>query len=539
MNVVWVFVLLLFSSAGVPFQYSNSKNIKTEDDYYRKWLDQDVAYIIDPEEREVYKSLKTNEEREKFIEQFWQRRNPDPDNTNNSFKEEHYRRIAYANDHFSTGMPGWKSDRGRIYILHGKPDSIESHGAGETYYRPRSEGLGVTTTFAWELWNYRHIDGVGDNVNVEFVDKSMSGHYELAVDEMDKDMLLMVPGLGYTESDLRNFGNKAERIGVRYMASENAQRMADPMRSISADTFSFERIRRMARLQHAPEIKYKDLESIVSTQVHYTQLPFEVRVDMIKATENDYLVPLTFYFDRSRVGYRRAGPILGAKVNVYGRIETLTKTTVYAFDDDVNAYFNEEEMRSVSKRSIYQRNVPLKPGRYKLTAVVKDSVTGKLGTLERGILVPGNDQKNGVNMSEIILADRIYPSQQGEFITDPFVLGTVKVYPNAANQFVKGQPLGFYFEIYNASVDAQSGDPALKVTLRLVRDGKEIETPFRDLERRLHSYGDRYFMGALMSTEPLEPGNYKLTMTVSDKISTGRASKTASFTVLPPSQEPQ
>ncbi len=534
MSTILTLFMLACTALLFPSPPQNPKNVKTEEDYYKKWLDVDVAYIVAPDEREVYKNLTTNEEREKFIEQFWQRRNPDPNSSNNTFKEEHYRRLAYANDHFSTGMPGWKTDRGRIYILHGEPDSTESHGAGETYYRPRSEGLGVTTTFAWELWHYRHLDGIGDNVNIEFVDKSMSGHYQLAMDEMEKDMLLMVPGLGYTESERFRQGDKSERLGTRWMASETVRRAADPMRSISAENFGFQRIQRLAKLQRAPDIKYKDLEQVVTAQIHYTQMPFQLRVDMIKATETDYLVPVTFYFDRSILGYRRAGPIMGAQLNVYGRVETLSRSTVYAFDDDVNAYFNEEEMRSVGKRSVYQRNIPLKPGRYKLTAVVKDTVTGKLGTLERGILVPGIEPSKSVQMSEIILADRIYPASQGEFISDPFVLGTVKVYPNAANQFVKGQPLGFYFEVYSVGIDSQSGEPSLKVNLRLVREGKEIETPFKDLEQRLHAYGDRWFMGSLINTEPLTPGTYKLTLSVQDKISATEASKTATFTLSPP-----
>jgi len=89
-------------------------------DYYRKWLDEDVVYIITDEEREIFENLATEEEREQFIEQFWFRRDPDPTTSENEYKEEHYRRIAYANEHFRSGFPGWMTDRGRIYILHTK-----------------------------------------------------------------------------------------------------------------------------------------------------------------------------------------------------------------------------------------------------------------------------------------------------------------------------------------------------------------------------------------------------------------------------------
>ena len=129
------------------------------------WLRQDVAYIITDEERAAFKSLQTDEEREHFIEQFWQRRDPTPGTDYNEFKAEHYRRIAYANEQFAfRELPGWKTDRGRIYITYGPPDEKESHPSGGSYTRPASQGGGVTTTYPFEQWRYRWIQGVGNDV---------------------------------------------------------------------------------------------------------------------------------------------------------------------------------------------------------------------------------------------------------------------------------------------------------------------------------------------------------------------------------------
>src|SRR4029077_19544099 len=129
---------------------------------FRKWLDEDVAYVITSEERAAYKALKTDEEREQFIEQFWLRRDPTPDTVENEFKEEHYSRIAYANERYASGIPGWKTDRGRIYILYGKPAEVESHASGGTYERPIQEGGGTTSTFPFEIWRYRYLEGIGN-----------------------------------------------------------------------------------------------------------------------------------------------------------------------------------------------------------------------------------------------------------------------------------------------------------------------------------------------------------------------------------------
>src|ERR1700726_2980336 len=134
------------SKQAAKAQKRKDKDLFNElDSQYKKWLDEDVVYIISPEERNAFIHLQTNEEREQFIEAFWQRRNPDPDSPENTFKEEHYRRIAYANEHFASGEPGWKTDRGRIYIMWGPPDEVDSHPTGGTYERLSQQGGGETS----------------------------------------------------------------------------------------------------------------------------------------------------------------------------------------------------------------------------------------------------------------------------------------------------------------------------------------------------------------------------------------------------------
>jgi len=134
---------------------------------YDRWLNQEVVYVIGDEERTAFQKLTTDEERDRFIEQFWERRNPNPGRAENEFKQEHYRRIAYANEHFATSRPGWKTDRGHMYIVYGPPDEIEDHAKGDS-------------TYAREIWMYRHVIGIGSNVSVTFVDRMGTGDYRLA-----------------------------------------------------------------------------------------------------------------------------------------------------------------------------------------------------------------------------------------------------------------------------------------------------------------------------------------------------------------------
>src|SRR5437879_11622688 len=206
----------------VPKNVQRSREQEAASRALRKWLDEDVSYVITNEERTAFKALKTDEEREQLIEQFWLRRDPTPDTVDNEFKEEHYARIAYANERFASGIPGWKTDRGRIYILYGKPDEIESHPSGGTYDRPIEEGGGTTSTFPFEIWRYRYVEGIGNEVLLEFVDPSMSGEYRMTIDPSEKDALLHVPGAGLT-FDEQFFGrDKAQRLNQSGASLGNA-----------------------------------------------------------------------------------------------------------------------------------------------------------------------------------------------------------------------------------------------------------------------------------------------------------------------------
>ncbi len=526
-------VVLLFSllPAFPAHAQQNTKKLRDEEvnDYYKKWHDQDVVYIITDEERAVFESLTTPEEKESFIEQFWRRRDPDPDTPENEYREEHYRRIAYANDRFSIGAPGWKTDRGRVYIINGPPDSIEYHDQGEQYYRPMGEGGGVTTTYGWQVWYYRHIDGIGDGIEVEFVDKTMTGHFELARDEMDKDAMLWVPGLGLTEAERLGGATKAERIGTRTLANEASRRVGNPLKIFTQKDDLFGRLRRYAQLQAPPSIKFKDLESLVDVKLYYNKLPFSVRQDLIKISPESYLVPVTFYFDTKEFMFKKTGMSQRTTLNVYGRVENLIKQKVYAFDDTVDLTLANQPG---SRESIFQRNIPLGPGRYKLIAIVKDVNGGKIGTLEKGIHVPDDKDSVDLEMSPLILADRVQPAKNEEFISDPFILSAVKVFPSPDNKFKRGNPLGFYFEIYNVMADQQTLEPSLAVNMKITHDGKEIPLPFSDLQRLVHRYADRFFAGSMLSTQTLEPGRYQLTLSVTDNVAGKTVEQSASFEVL-------
>ena len=225
------------------------KTLKELDNSFKTWLNEDVIYIISPEERTAFLQLETNEEREQFIEQFWLRRSANPDMPDNDFKEEHYRRIAYANEHYASGIPGWKTDRGRIYIIWGAPDEIESHPTGGTYDRPMEEGGGSTTTYPWERWRYRYLEGIQENVELEFVDPSGSGEYHLTMDPSEKDALLYVPGAGLTMMESMGLASKTDRF-----TRSDGTHLGTSLGGTPASLNEFTRLELYAKVQRPPEV---------------------------------------------------------------------------------------------------------------------------------------------------------------------------------------------------------------------------------------------------------------------------------------------
>src|SRR5215471_18989092 len=238
---------------------------------YKKWLTEDVVYIITDEERQAWKRLATDEEREQFIEQFWLRRDPTPDTAENEFKEEHYRRIAYANERYASGIPGWKTDRGRIYITYGPPDEIEDHSSGGTYERPPEEGGGTTSTYPFQQWRYRWIEGIGTNIIIEFVDPTMTGEYRMTMDPSEKDALLYVPNAGLTLMEQMGLASKTDRFN-----RTDGTHLGTGFGGTPESMNEFTRLEQYAKLQKPPVIKFKDLEAQISSKITFNILPMKV-----------------------------------------------------------------------------------------------------------------------------------------------------------------------------------------------------------------------------------------------------------------------
>jgi GWxTD domain-containing protein len=507
------------------------KTLKELDSQYKQWLNEDVIYIISPEERNAFLQLDTNEEREQFIEQFWLRRSSNPDLPENDFKEEHYRRIAYTNEHYASGIPGWKTDRGRTYIMWGPADEVDSHPTGGTYDRPMEEGGGSTTTYAWEKWRYRYLEGIGENVEIEFVDPSGSGEYHLTMDPSEKDALLHVPGAGLSLLESMGMASKTDRF-----TRSDGTNLPTALGGTPASMDEFNRLELYAKIQKPPEVKFKDLEAIVTARIVRDQLKFNWRTDFLKVTNDTVLVPITIQVSNGQLSFQSKEGIHSATLNIFGRVSTLTGRVVQTFEDPVAKDFPDSLFQqSLKLQSIYQKAIPLRPGLYRLDLVIKDVQSGNVGVVNTRLAVPRYaDDK--LDASTLILADQLEHVPAKQIGSGQFVLGSTKVRPRLENDFTTADRLGIYLQVYNLKPDetTHKSNATFEYT---VKKGAQQVLQFKETSAEMKQTGDQVTIERWLPLASLTPGKYTIEIDAKDGISNQSISKTADFTVRGP-QEP-
>src|SRR5256884_7229477 len=502
-----------------------TRNIKPElNKAYKDWLEKDVAYIITDEERKAFKKLQTDDERERFIEEFWRRRDPDPDTDENEYREEYYERIAYANEHFASGIPGWKTDRGRIWIMYGKPDETESHPAGGAYNRESYEGGGSTSTYPFERWFYRYLAGVGSGIEIEFVDPTGSGEYRIARNPDEKDALLHVPGAGLTLAEEMGLSNKGDRISnLGGIGSANYQREQDS---------PFSRLQILADVQRPPQIKFNDLASAVNTPIiEDNPLNFDLRVDFFRQSDERVITAFTVQTDNQNLVFKDSGGLQEATLNIFGKITHVSGRRAGVFEDPVTTRATPEELTEAKERkSAYQKAVALSPGRYRVDVIVRDTASGATGVRHVAVVVP-KYETGKLSTSTLVLASKL-ESLGDQPAVGMFTIGNVKVIPNVSGTYHRGAPIGLYMQIYNAGIDQTTLRPSVDVEYALMKDGKEIFKAPEDW-RGNSDAGQRLTLARLLDSRTLNPGDYSIEVRVRDRVSGQSLVQTAKFTVLP------
>jgi GWxTD domain-containing protein len=498
---------------------------KENESAYKNWISQEVPYIITDEEKKSFKNLTTDDEKEQFIEAFWERRNPNPGSPENEFKEEYYRRIAYANEHYASGIPGWKTDRGRIYIMYGPADEVDSHPSGGTYQRPQEEGGGETSTYPFETWRYRYIDGIGTNIILEFVDPSMTGEYHMTMDPGEKDALLHVPGAGLTQMEAMGMASKADRF-TRTDGMTTGTAMGGQPESMN----EFTRLDLFSKIWKPPAVKFKDMQAVVLAKLSSNLLPFDVRTDFVRITDDTVLTPITVQVANHDLQFTNKSGVMHAVLDIYGQLNQLSGKFVTSFEDQVVLDVPEDQFQHYSDlKSVYQKALPLRHGQYKISVVVKDDTTGRMGTIDLGIHVPEYDQEKLGN-SSLILADLIQPLPTTQVGSGPFVIGSTKVRPSVNRSFNRSQKMGIFLQVYNLGVDPQTHRASVNVVYDITKDGKTILNQPEDAAK-LANFGQQTTLEKTLNLAPLQPGKYVVQIKVTDNIKKQSISPTETFEV--------
>jgi GWxTD domain-containing protein len=517
----------------------NEKKKKEElKSVYKEWLDEDVNYIITDDERKAFKALKTDEERDQFIEQFWLRRDPDPDTPENEYKEQYYERIQYANEKFASGIPGWKTDRGRIYIMFGKPDQIESHPSGGSYERPSYEGGGSTSTYPFETWWYRYIEGIGSDIEIEFVDPSGSGEYRIARSPYEKDALLYVPGAGLTLAESLGLSSKADRVAFGGMYGYGGG--TNGMFGTRAKDQPFERLQLLADLQRPPAIKFPDLKVKADLpEIASDILPFSVRTDFMRLSGESVVTSFTVQLDHQDLAFKNVGGIYGSTVNIYARITGLSGRRAGQFEDTVQTARYLEDQLAVGQtgRSIYEKNVVLPPGRYKIDVVARDVTSGKTGVLHHSFEVPRYQEKQ-LATSTLMLASSIEQVTGRALVGgEQFIKGRYKVRPFVSGIYKPGQTVALFLQVYDAEMDQTTLQPALKVEYVVSKGGQEILHVLEDGKTNRGIVDLKGQQLTVVRAIPIEgrlaePGTYTVTARITDLVLQKVVTPQAQFTVV-------
>jgi GWxTD domain-containing protein len=518
-------------------KFNQQKELKHElHGVYKKWVDEDVHWIITDTELQAFKQLGNDEERDQFIEQFWLRRNPNPDSPDNEFREEHYARIAYANEHFAAGKPGWRTDRGHIYIAYGKPDSIDSHPSGGSYERPVEEGGGETSTFPFEIWHYRYLEGIGDNIDIEFVDTCMCGDYHATIDRSEKDALKTVPGAGLTQSEQQGQSKKADR----FSGGGLEQLGKGPMSSMNQSK-QFDRLDTFAKIFAPPPIKFKDMEQFLTSSKILTGPPFlfDVRTDYVKVTNDTILVPLTLQLKTSDITFTNKDGVAIGTVNILGRVTNLNHKPIQTFEDTVSVETPSELLqRSKSSSKVYWKALPLRPGLYRVDIVIKDvNNPDHVGTWSRSINVPKYDDDK-LATSSLILADQMERVPSKDIGAGNFVIGNTRIRPRVSASaqvpvtFHRAQNLNFWMQVYNLGIDEKSkkNDATIDYEVTDLTTNKAILNS-QESTTKLSPNADQVTLEKSMPLASLQPGKYKVTIRINDGVSKQQVAESAPFTV--------
>ncbi|MGI8812017.1 MAG: hypothetical protein ACR2IH_05755, partial [Pyrinomonadaceae bacterium] len=374
-------------------------------------------------------------------------------------------------------------------------------------------------TYPFEIWFYRHLDNVGEGLEIEFVDPTGTGEYRLARNADEKDALKTVPGAGLTTAESLGLSNKGDRLSGT--GAQNFQREQDS---------PFRRLEVLTALSRPPQVKFSDLATGIDSGVlDNNPLGFQLRVDFFRQSEDRVIATFTVQTENKDLSFETVGGVEQAKMNIFGRITAVSGKRSGIFEDSVTTTATAAELsESKDKKSVYQKAIALTPGTYKVDVVVRDVVSGNKGIVNQGFTVPRYDDKK-LSTSTMILASKLRTTTEGD-IGGMFVIGGAKVIPNLTGIYKQGQDVGVYLQVYNAGIDQTTLRPAVDVDYVLVKGGKEVMKQSEDWGG-LSDSGQRLTLARLLPTDRMPLGDYEIKVVTKDRVTGQVIENKGKFTI--------
>jgi 5-hydroxyisourate hydrolase-like protein (transthyretin family) len=395
------------------------------------------------------------------------------------------------------------------------------------------EGGGSTSTYPFEDWRYRYIEGIGQEVIIEFVDTCMCGDYHMTLDRSEKDALLYTPNAGLTLYEQMGMANKTSRF-----TGGGLERLGGGPFNQDLQTKQFDRLEQFAKLNKPPAVKFKDLEEIVSHKITVNLMPFDVRADFVKVTSDTVLTPITIQVKNRDITFVNKEGVQRGTVNIFGRVATLSGRIAQTFEDTVQVDVPAELLPKTAENSqVYWKALPLRPGHYRLDVVVKDVNGDRVGNWSKSLMVPDFGDEKLAN-SSLIVADQMYPVATKDIGTGSFVIGTMKVRPRVPSadgkpiSFKRNQKLNFWMQVYNLSVDEKTHKPSATFEYDVVNTAtNKAVVHTTESTEQMGNVGDQVTLQKSLSASNLEPGSYRIEIKVNDNISKQTVDPTATFAV--------
>jgi GWxTD domain-containing protein len=482
---------------------------------YRVWLEDEVFYIITPREKSVFLALTTDRERDLFIEAFWKHRDPTPGTDANEFKVEHYRRLEYANKRFrGYGKPGWKTDRGKIYVLLGEPMSRREFNGQETYY-------------AAQIWSYQGIHGFGlpEAFNLLFFQKNGGG-----------DFILYNPGIHGPWDLIPSYkGTVGDYDSALYLIDLVEPELAQAAISLIPG----ETVLSFPSLSSAEMLHNIDLYAVKKVEDKYAQkfAEFKDVVDVEYSTNYIDSSALVKVF-RDRLGtawvHVALEPSALSMGEHEGRVYTSldfngiltdeTGRTVYQFEKTIPFQLTGEQYARLRQRPMdFVKAFPVVPGKYRFSVILKNTVSKEFTSAETTIEVP--DNRDRLEMSGLLLAFNAQPEPAARGIK-PFVFGNVRFYGQPGNSFIASDALHVYFQLLHAPKDLTAG---ASVKYVILKDGQEQVASVQSLSK----YGGGPDISETFPLTGFGPGYYALEVRLVGADGADLASRREEFVISP------